>query len=484
MQPRRYVRVENVLKEITPKSVDYSQWYVDVIKKADLVDYAPVKGFMVIKPYGYRIWEFIVEDLNRRFLATGHENAYFPLLIPESLLLKEADHVEGFSPEVAWVTQGGGEELSERLAVRPTSETIVGAMYSRWIQSYRDLPVLINQWSNVVRWEKATRPFVRTTEFLWQEGHTVHRTQDEAQSETIQQLTTYRQLMEEVLAIPVVAGVKSAGERFAGAVDTYTLEALMGDGRALQIATSHFLGQNFSRAFDIQYLDEDGVRKYGWTTSWGSSTRMIGGLIMVHGDDKGLRLPPKVAPIQIVIVPIARGAEKDRILEFAQQVERRLANRFRVRLDDRPEFTPGYKYNDWEMRGVPVRIEIGPRDMANQVAMVARRDTGDKQAIPLQGLQSALDELLEAIQKNLFDQAVEFQRTHTQTLDSLSAVPEQGARGFFHASWCGRQACAEEMKQSTGMTIRCLPFDAEPPYGDCVVCHQVADQAVLVARAY
>lgn len=479
MQLRRFGRVE-----ITPKSVDYSQWYVDVIKKADMVDYAPMKGFMVIKPYGYRIWEFIQDAMNAEFRATGHENAYFPLLIPENLLLREAEHVEGFSPEVAWVTQGGGEVLAERLAVRPTSETIIGAMYAKWIQSYRDLPVLMNQWSNVVRWEKATRPFLRTTEFLWQEGHTVHRTREEAEAETLQQLDIYRRVIEEELAIPVVAGRKSAGERFAGAVETYTLEALMSDGRALQIATSHFLGQNFAKAFDIQFLDEDGALKHGWTTSWGSSTRMIGGLIMVHGDDKGLRLPPRVAPIQVVIVPIARGADGERVLQYARDLESRLSDRFRVRLDDRGEFTPGYKYNDWEMRGVPLRIEVGPRDMGSESMVIARRDTGEKESIPLAGFEAVVADRLDAIQENLFAQAVEFRRTHTIAVETYRQTEEYGHRGFFEGDWCASEDCAVKLKSETGMTIRCLPLGSDPVGSGCVVCGGPARERMLFARAY
>jgi prolyl-tRNA synthetase len=483
---RRFARVENVLKEITPKSVDYSQWYVDVIKKADMVDYAPIKGFMVIKPYGYRIWEFIQDAMNAKFRATGHQNAYFPLLIPENLLMREAEHVEGFSPEVAWVTMGGGEELAERLAIRPTSETIIGAMYSKWIQSYRDLPVLMNQWSNVVRWEKATRPFLRTTEFLWQEGHTVHRTRDEAVAETQQQLETYRQVIEGQLAIPVVAGEKSPGERFAGAVDTLTLEALMGDGRALQIATSHFLGQNFSKAFEIQFLDEDGVLKHGWTTSWGVSTRMIGGLIMVHGDDKGLRLPPRVAPVQVVIVPIARGDAGQQVLEYARGIAAELESQsIRVHLDDRAEYTPGYKYNDWEMRGVPLRVEVGPRDMEGGAAVLARRDLGTKETCPRGGVGERVSVLLEEIQSSLFAQALERQNAQRRRVENYRQAEDYGYRGFFDGDWCGAESCAQTLKADTGMTIRCLPFGEAPEAGGrCVVCGEPAASRMLFARAY
>lgn len=476
--------MERVLKEITPKSVDYSQWYVDVIKKADMVDYAPMKGFMVMRPYSFRMWEFIQQAMNSRFEATGHENAYFPLLIPESLLLKEADHVEGFSAEVAWVTMGGSEVLPERLAVRPTSETIIGAMYARWIQSYRDLPVLINQWANVVRWEKSTKPFLRTTEFLWQEGHTVHRTEDEAREETLQQLETYREIIEDYLAIPVVKGVKSAGERFAGAVDTFTLEALMGDGKALQIATSHFLGQNFSKAFEIQFLDDDGVLKFGWTTSWGSSTRMLGGVIMVHGDDKGLRIPPRIAPIQVVIVPIGRGEQGAEAGEYAKVLAERLKPLVRVRVDDRNEFTPGYKYNDWEMRGVPLRIEIGPRDIAQGQMMVVRRDTGEKTAVPLDTADEVIPILLEAIQEEMFQQAKDYRDSHTFAIAHFSQMEEHGNRGFFSGSWCGSETCASQLKEQTGHTIRCLPLEGQDELGDCLVCRGPGEYRALFARAY
>ncbi|PSR27664.1 MAG: proline--tRNA ligase [Sulfobacillus thermosulfidooxidans] len=484
MQLRRFVRVDKVLKEITPKSSDFSQWYVDVIRKADMVDYAPMKGFMVMKPYSYRIWEFIQEAMDRRFKETGHENAYFPLLIPEHLLAKEAEHIEGFSAEVAWVTMGGREVLPERLAVRPTSETIIGAMYSQWIHSYRDLPVLINQWANVLRWEKATRPFLRTTEFLWQEGHTVHRTADEALRETLQQLEIYREVIEEYLAIPVIQGVKSAGERFAGAVDTYTLESLMGDGRALQTATSHFLGQHFSKAFDIQFLDEDGVLKYGWTTSWGSSTRMIGALIMVHGDDKGLRLPPKVAPIQVVIVPIGRGEDREKVLAHARDLAANLTAIARVKLDDRDEFTPGYKFNDWEMRGVPLRIEIGPKDMAKNQVMIARRDTGEKISVAESDLLTKVPELLNAVQDELFRQAKEFQQSHSYAIANYQEMDQYGYRGFFRGDWCGSEECATRLKTETGITIRCLPFGESPVTGHCVVCDEPSQYRALFARAY
>ncbi len=482
--------MEKALKEVTPRSEDFSKWYTDVVRKADLMDYAPVKGFIVIRPYAYRIWEFIQSDLDARFRATGHQNAYFPLLIPESLLTREAEHVQGFSAEVAWVTRGGGEELAEPLAVRPTSETIVGEMYARWIQSYRDLPVLINQWSNVVRWEKATRPFLRTTEFLWQEGHTVHRTQAEARAETEQQLEAYRGLLKETLAIPAVAGVKSAGERFAGAVETYTLEAMMGDGRALQTATSHFLGQNFSRAFNIQFLDEDGELKYGWTTSWGASTRMLGGLIMVHGDNRGLRLPPRVAPIQVVIVPIAKGREREAVLAHCRQLLQQLSPHLRVHLDQRDEFTPGYKFNDWEMRGVPLRLEVGPRDIAQSQVMVARRDSGEKVAVKADGLAASVAAILEAIQDALYAQALEHMQALSFAIDDYHEAVAKDRRGFFWGNWCGDEACADRLQEEMSMTIRCLPLPNQPDPqhlrsgADCAVCHRPAEHRAVFARAY
>lgn len=471
-----------VLKEITPKTEDYSQWYVDVVTKADLMDYAPIKGFMVIKPYGYRIWELIQQHLDAQFKATGHQNAYFPLLIPENLLTQEARHVEGFSPEVAWVTQGGQETLSERLAIRPTSETIIGSMYSRWVQSYRDLPVLINQWCNVVRWEKATRPFLRTTEFLWQEGHTVHRTEAEAIEETRRMWNIYRTTLEHVLAIPVLTGIKSPAQRFAGAVETYTLEALMGDGRALQAATSHFLGQNFSQAFSIRFLDEDGQEKYGWTTSWGCSTRLIGALIMAHGDDRGLRLPPRVAPTQVVIIPIGTGPDRDRVGQKARLVANQIAD-YRVVVDDRPEFTPGWKFNDWEMRGVPLRVELGPRDLAPDQVVLVRRDTGEKLTVPRDQLSRRVPELLDAIQQSLFDQAQEFQHQSSFAVDDWSQIAERGSRGFFWADWCGKAECEEAVQARTGATLRCLP-EGQTASSSCLVCHQPGMMRAVFARAY
>src|SRR5215203_245831 len=395
--------------EITRQSVDFSKWYLDVVRKAELADYSPVKGFMVIRPYGYAIWELIQQQLDQRFKATGHVNAYFPLLIPESLLLKEAEHVEGFAPQVAWVTKGGTEDLEEKLISRPTSETIFGVMYQKWIQSWRDLPVLINQWCNVVRWEKVTRPFLRTTEFLWQEGHTAHETAEEAQEETMKILALYKEVCEKVLAVPVIDGQKSESEKFAGASKTYSIEALMGDGRALQAGTSHNLGQNFAKAFDIQFQGREKTVEHVWTTSWGVSTRLIGGLIMTHGDDSGLILPPRIAPHQVVIVPIPRGNWQETVLPKARELKAELVRAgIRVMLDDRDAYTPGWKFAEWELRGVPLRVEIGPKDIEKSAVMVARRDTKEKSSLPMEGIAVAASRLLDEIQQALYARALKF----------------------------------------------------------------------------
>src|SRR5215468_2037551 len=391
---------ESFVTEITPRSQDFSRWYLDVVRRAELADYSPVKGCMVIRPYGYAIWELIQQALDRRIKATGHVNAYFPLFIPNSLLTKEAEHVEGLAPQVAYVTHGGREELEENLVVRPTSEAIIGTMYAKWIQGWRDLPILINQWANVVRWEKVTRPFLRTTEFLWQEGHTAHETHDEAQAETLMILDTYARVAEEVLGMPVVKGQKSDSEKFAGALRTYSIEALMGDGRALQAGTSHNLGQNFAKAFDITFQGRDKTVQHVWGTSWGVSTRLVGGVIMTHGDDSGLVLPPKVAPYQVVIVPIGRDNWREAVLPKAKEIEGQLrAAGIRVIVDERDE-RPGWKFSEWEMRGVPVRVEIGPKDIEKSAVLAARRDTREKQSLPMDGLAGRLQTLLDEIQKN------------------------------------------------------------------------------------
>src|SRR5437899_10117302 len=394
--------------EITPQSQDFGRWYIDVVRRAELADYSPVKGCMVIRPYGYAIWELLQQALDRRIKATGHVNAYFPLFIPESLLKKEADHVEGFAPQVAYVTHGGGEELEEKLVVRPTSEAIIGTMYARWVQSWRDLPVLINQWANVVRWEKVTRPFLRTTEFLWQEGHTAHETEAEAEEETRKILDLYKETVETEMAVPVVAGIKSESEKFAGALRTYSIEALMGDGRALQAGTSHNLGQNFAKAFDITFQARDKSVQHVWGTSWGMTTRLVGAAIMVHGDDSGLVLPPRIAPYQVVIVPIGRDNWRETVLPKAQEIQRELqAAGIRVTLDER-DGRPGWKFAEWELRGVPLRLEIGPKDIEKSAVLVARRDTREKVDVSVDGIADHIRRLLEEVQQNLFDRAVAF----------------------------------------------------------------------------
>jgi prolyl-tRNA synthetase len=451
-----------------------------------LADYSPVKGCMVIRPYGYAIWELIQQDLDRRFKETGHVNAYFPLFIPESLIMREAEHVEGFAPQVAWVTKGGTEELEEKLIVRPTSEAIIGTMYAKWIKSWRDLPVLVNQWANVVRWEKVTRPFLRTTEFLWQEGHTAHETEAEAHEETLRMLGVYKAFAEEVLAMPVLDGQKSSSEKFAGASRTYSIEALMGDGRALQAGTSHDLGQNFSKAFEIQFQGRDKSLQYAWTTSWGMSTRMIGGVIMTHGDDSGLILPPRVAPYQVVIVPIQRGNWKETVLPKAEAVQADLRRAgVRVFLDAREAYTPGWKFSEWEMRGVPLRLEIGPKDIEKGQVMLARRDTREKLASPLDGLGARILSLLDEIQQGLLKRAVDFRAEHTSTAANWEEflVAMEGRPGFVIARWCGDAECEARIKAETQATIRNLPFE-QVPGGMCVRCDRPAITEARFAKAY
>ncbi len=474
------------VKEITPKNVDYSQWYIDVILKTKMMDYAPMKGFMAIRPFGFAIWEKIQEQLDRRFKDTGHENAYFPTFIPQSLLQKEADHVEGFAPELAWVTKGGNEILNEPLAVRPTSEAIICDFYSRWIQSWRDLPVLINQWCNVVRWEKSTRPFLRTSEFLWQEGHTCHRTEEEAEEETLQMLEVYREFLETEMAIPAIAGRKTEREKFAGALRTYCVEALMTDGRALQAGTSHNLGQHFAKVFDITFLDQDDQLKHIWQTSWGVSTRLVGALIMVHGDDRGLILPPRMAPTQVVIVPILSKKEKERVLESVRELEIQLKQDLRVKLDDREEYSPGWKFNDWEMKGTPVRIEVGPKDLDKGHVVMARRDTGEKEFVKREEVPARLKELLEQIQNDMLEKAIEFRKANTRTGDDYEEFKRlmETERGLYLAPWCGEDDCEGKIKDETKATIRCLPFDTEVPGEKCFACGEKAVAAAYFARAY
>jgi prolyl-tRNA synthetase len=475
------------VKDITKKSIDFSAWYVDVIKKAELADYSPMKGMMVIRPYGYEIWELLRDQLDRMFKETGHRNAYFPLFIPESLLKKEAEHVEGFAPEVAWVTIGGGEVLEERLAVRPTSEAIICSMYAKWVKSWRDLPLLYNQWANVVRWEKVTRLFLRTTEFLWQEGHTVHATAEEAEAETLQMLGIYRKLAEEYLAIPVLTGRKSDSEKFAGAVRTYAIEMLMPDGKALQAGTSHNLGQNFAKAFNIRYESKEQKLEYAWQTSWGATTRLVGALVMTHGDDSGLILPPRVAPIQAVIVPISAGNWQETVLPHAQRILTELkAAGLRIHLDDRDSYTPGWKYADWEMRGVPVRIEIGPKDIEKQQVVLVSRLDRKKSFVPWSSLAEELPRLLERIQGELYSRALAFRDANSRQANTYTELLEAmaGSRGFIRCGWCGSPDCEAKVKADTSATIRVILDEPDPRAGQCVVCSKKAQHTVVFAKSY
>ena len=473
--------------EITPQSEDFSRWYTDVIRRAELADYSPVKGCMVIRPYGYAMWELMQAGLDRRFKATGHVNAYFPLFIPESLLRKEAAHVAGFAPEVAWVTHGGDEELEERLVVRPTSEAIIGTMYAKWIQSWRDLPILINQWANVVRWEKVTRLFLRTTEFLWQEGHTAHETEAEAEAEARRMLSVYKEFVETELAMPVMDGRKTESEKFAGAVHTYSIECLMGDGRALQTGTSHMLGQNFAKVFDIKFQARDKSLAYVWQTSWGMTTRLIGGVIMTHGDDSGLILPPRVAPHQVVIVPIPRGDWRETVLPKAQAIRSALTDAgIRVKLDDSEENTPGWKFAEWEMRGVPLRLEIGPKDIEKSQVILARRDTREKQPASMDGLAVTVQELLGSIQAGLFERASQFREAHTTRTASRDEFRKvlEGRPGYVIAPWCGSDACEATIKTDTQATIRNIPLEPRSASGPCIECGQPAQADAYFAKAY
>jgi len=474
--------------EITPQSQDFGRWYIDVVRRAELADYSPVKGCMVIRPYGYAIWELMQQALDKRFKATGHVNAYFPLFIPESLLMKETEHVEGFAPQVAWVTQGGTEVLEERLVVRPTSETIIGTMYAKWVQSWRDLPILINQWANVVRWEKVTRLFLRTTEFLWQEGHTAHETAEEAEAETQKMLGVYKDFAHTELAMPVIDGQKTDSEKFAGAERTYSIEALMRDGRALQAGTSHNLGQNFAKVFDIKFQARDKSVQYVYGTSWGVSTRMIGGVIMTHGDEGGLILPPRIAPYQVVIIPIPRGNWRETVLPRAQAIRDELVARgVRVMLDDRDTQTPGWKYNEWELRGVPLRLEIGPKDIEKSQVMLARRDTREKSSAAMDGLSSHVVGMLDSIQEALFARAVAFREEHTTHTDSYDEFKQilEGRPGFVVSPWCGSAMCEAQIKAQTQATIRNIPFTGTTAVGKkCLKCDADATVHAWFAKSY
>ena len=472
---------DNFVEQIADIEKDFPQWYTDVVLKTKLVDYGPVKGTMVIRPYGYAIWENIQAELNKRFKENDYENAYFPLLIPMSFFTKEAEHVEGFAPEVAVVTHAGGEELAEPLAIRPTSETIIGNMYSKWSQSYRDLPIRINQWANVMRWEKTTRPFLRTSEFLWQEGHGAFATDEEAEGETLKFLAVYKEFAENCLAIPVIVGRKTEKEKFAGAVATYGMEAMMKDGKSLQAGTSHFLGQNFAKAFDIKFLDKDGVQKYAYTMSFGVSTRLIGALIMAHGDQRGLVLPPVVAPVQVVIVPIA--AKKGNVLEVCGEVKAQLEKAgVRVKLDD-SDNSPGWKFNEWEMRGVPLRIEIGPRDIEEGKAFIFRRDTLEKQAYALDGIVGEVESLLQTVQKDMLEAARgrrDERIVYAEDLDGILKGVDGG--NFVKAGWCGCRECEDRVKAFAQATSRVY---AEGETAEkCAVCGKPSKHVIIYARAY
>ncbi len=475
---------------ITPRAQDYSQWYLDIVQQADLADYAEVvKGCIVFKPTGYAIWEAIQRGLDDRIKATGHVNAYFPLLIPKSFLMKEAEHVEGFAPEVAEVTRAGGEDLAEPYVIRPTSETIIGYFYSKWVRSYRDLPLLINQWANVMRWEMRTRPFLRTTEFLWQEGHTVHATEEDAERETLLILhEVYADFVEKDMAIPVIKGLKSEKEKFPGALRSYCIEAMMQDGRALQAGTSHNLGQNFARAFDITYTDQQNTIQYAWTTSWGVSTRLIGALIMTHSDDEGLVIPPRLAPTQVVVVPIYRNdAERSMVMEAVQRMTAEWKGRLRFKIDDRDNLTPGFKFNEWELKGVPIRVEIGPKDIEKGSVAIARRDQPGREGksfVPQDGLTDRLTALLEEIQQALYRRALTFREEHTADVATYDELKQQVERGFARCYWAGTTEDEKRIQEETRATIRCIPLDQPQQAGRCVYTGKETTQQVIFARAY
>jgi prolyl-tRNA synthetase len=473
--------------KLTPRSENFSEWYNQLVQRAELADYAPVRGCMVVRPYGWALWENIQQALDRRFKATGHVNAAFPLLIPMSFLEKEKEHVEGFSPELAVVTIGGGEKLEEPLVVRPTSETIIGYMYSKWIKSYRDLPVLINQWGNVVRWEMRTRLFLRTLEFYWQEGHTAHATAEEAEEETLRMLNVYADFAINDAAVPVVPGLKTEAEKFAGAVRSYTIEAMMGDTRALQAGTSHFLGQNFAKSFDIQFLDQTNQLQNAWTTSWGLSTRFVGAIIMTHGDDQGLVLPPKLAPTQIVIVPIYKNEEeRSQVMDVVHKVKGQL-NGFRLHVDDRSELTPGFKFNEWELRGVPLRIEIGPKDVAKGTVAFARRDVPGKAGktfVSQEQLAAQVAEMLVAIQASLYERALAFRKANTYYPANYEELVEALSKGWAYTYWCEDPACEAKVKEETKASTRCIPLDQNEEKGTCLVCGKPANKKIYFARAY
>ncbi|MFN8671860.1 MAG: proline--tRNA ligase [Candidatus Sericytochromatia bacterium] len=477
---------------VTLQSEDYSKWYVDVVEKAELADYGPIKGTMVIRPYGYALWENIQKVLDQKFKETNHQNAYFPMFIPESYLKKEAEHVEGFSPELAVVTHAGGKELQEAMIVRPTSETIINAMFSKWVKSHRDLPLLINQWANVVRWEMRPRLFLRTTEFLWQEGHTAHATRKEAEEETKRMLDVYIDFANNYAAIAPIPGQKSESEKFAGAVETFTIEAMMKDKKALQSATSHFLGQNFAKAFDIKFQGSDNKLEYAWQTSWGLSTRMIGAIIMSHGDDKGLVLPPKLAPYQVVIIPIMRNDEQRAIVSpvLDKITKELLSEGVRIKIDDRDNVSPGFKYNEWEMKGVPLRLEIGPKDIENNQAVLARRDTFEKSTVPLEGLTSLIKNTLDNIQNSLLEKNKKHREENTKNINSIDELKayfsqsEEKSPGFALFYWDGNGADEKKLKEELKITNRCFPFEQSGEEGTCILTGRKTTRKAIFAKAY
>ena len=475
---------EGFVKEITNIDENFAQWYTDIVIKAELADYTDTKGCIAIKPYGYAIWENIQKYADEKFKETGVKNVYFPVLIPESLLQKEKDHVEGFAPEVAWVTEAGGQKLDERLCIRPTSETIISTMYSKWLNSWRDLPFVYNQWCSVLRWEKETRPFLRSREFLWQEGHTIHETAEEAKERTVQMLNIYADIIENFLAIPVLKGNKTESEKFSGADFTYTVECLMHDGRALQSATSHYFGQRFSKPFNIKFQNREGKEEFAYQTSWGCTTRLIGAIIMAHGDDRGLKLPPKVAPIQGVIVPVA--AHKEGVLEAANKLFEKLNGKYRMKLDDREQYSTGYKFNDWEMRGVPLRIELGPKDIENGKCILVRRDTSEKIEVEFKDVESKVEELLYLIQKNMYDMCLERMKQKTSIAYNMEEFKTnlQNNQGLIKTMWCGSAECEEKIHNETGAKSRCMPFEQEILGNKCVYCGKEAHKMVIWARQY
>lgn len=473
--------------KITKRSEDYSRWYTDVIAAATLADYSPVKGCMVIRPYGYAIWENIQKYLDKMFKEVGVENAYFPLFIPESFLKKEKEHVEGFSPECAVVTHGGGKQLEEPLIVRPTSETIINSMFSKWITSWRDLPLIVNQWCNIVRWEMRTRLFLRTTEFLWQEGHTAHATEQEAEEQTLKMLDIYQKFVEEYMSIHVIKGLKTEQEKFAGALRTYSIEAMMQDKKALQAGTSHNLGQNFAKAFDIKYQSKEEKLEYVWQTSWGVSTRLIGALIMAHSDDDGLVLPPKIAPIKVVIIPIWKsGDEKDKVITYSYEIKDKLKEKFSVKIDSREEYKPGWKFYEWEQKGVPLRIEIGPKDIENNQVTIVRRDTKSKQSYIKDNIVDIVNDLLNSIQLDLFNRSKDFLYKNIYNIDSFSDFEELMSKegGFVKSHWCGLSECELEIKERTKATIRCIPLNNLKEDGKCILCGKPSKERVVFAKAY